>query len=284
MASSAAAINRRTSVAALIFRALALLCSAIALGDGAWAASQNPYPRAASAYAVVVDGELVWSQGLDARHSPASLTKLLTALVLLDSHWDPTATVIVSARAASIDGTRLGLKPGESLRAADALTALLVRSANDACIALAEHAAGTVEAFAQRMNQHAAKLGMTNSSFAQPCGLEAAGQFSCVRDLLRLSAEAISRPEIAERANLITANVSTIAGRSFAFTNNNKLIGRQSGVIGLKSGFTGRAGKSVIAVAVRGTHSVWVVLLDSPNRWWMASGLIEQAFSRIHSP
>jgi D-alanyl-D-alanine carboxypeptidase (penicillin-binding protein 5/6) len=277
--------------------ALALAPCAIAL-RGRWAIAAGPaaasaavvvdaYPAAAAAYAVVVDGRLTWARGLDLPRPPASLTKLLTALVLLrDPAWDDEAPVTVSARAATVEGSQLGLRAGESLRAGEALTALLVRSANDACVALAEHVAGSVEAFVPRMNAAAAGLGMSGSRFGDPCGLDSAGQRSCARDLLRLGGAALANPAIAARVRLAEAAVTTLgpAPRRLAFVNGNALVGRVDGVIGMKSGFTSRAGKCVIAVAVRGAHHVWLVMLGAEERWWTAAGMIDAAFATLPAP
>ena len=122
--------------------------------------SHDPYHRSASAYAAVLDGELLWGSNIDVRRAPASLTKLLTALVVLDSDWQPDALLSVSHEAAHTKHPRVGLHTGESIRADDALAAMLMHSANDACLVLAEHAAGSLDAFAARMNARAAALGM----------------------------------------------------------------------------------------------------------------------------
>ncbi len=240
---------------------------------------------------MVLDGELIWAGAPDTPRAPASLTKLLTALVLLEQDWKPAAVIRVSRAAAAVEGTRAGLRAGESLTADDALTALLVRSANDACRALVESAAASTAEFALRMNARARALGMTRSHFGDPCGLDAPGQQSTVRDLLRLGAAALAEPRIANRAGRAEARITTIAsgggardaasGRAIDLRNSNALLGRVAGTIGLKSGFTSNAGRCVIAVAVRDGHHVWVVLLNAPNRWWVTQGLIEEAFSRV---
>ncbi len=239
----------------------------------------DPYPDAASAYAVVIDGQLTWARALDVPRAPASLAKLLTALVLLDHDFDPEATIVVSNAAARIAGTRAGLRAGESLRAADALTAMLVSSSNDACMALVEHLTSDVPAFAMLMNQRAAKLGMRASHFVQPCGLDAVGQQTTARDLLLLGEAALARAEIATRAGYASVRISTRAGREITLTSSNLLLGRTAGVVGLKSGYTNRAGKCLLVAARRGRHRVWLVLLDAPNRWWVATGLLDAAFS-----
>ena len=156
--------------------------------------SHDPYHRSASAYAAVLDGELLWGSNVDVRRAPASLTKLLTALVVLDSDWQPDAMLNVSHDAAHTKKPRVGLRTGENIRADDALTAMLMHSANDACLVLAEHAAGSIEAFATRMNARAAELGMQDSHFVHPCGFDAEGQYSTVTDLLRLAKAAHANP------------------------------------------------------------------------------------------
>ncbi len=242
------------------------------------------FPKAAAAaYIVVADGRPLWLRNPATPRQPASLTKLLTALVLLDTGWNPDSPVMVSARAAAIEGSRLGLRPGEAIRAGDALTALLVRSANDACVALAEHAAGSLEAFVARMNERARRLGMRDSRFVQPCGLDAPGQRSSARDLLLLAIRAMERPELARRVALSQAVVHTVGGRRLAMRSSNHLLERLPGAVGIKTGYTRGAGKCLIARVRRDGHDVWIVLLGAPDRWWVAAGMIEAAFARLET-
>jgi serine-type D-Ala-D-Ala carboxypeptidase (penicillin-binding protein 5/6) len=241
--------------------------------------SHDPYHRSASAYAAVLDGEMLWASNIDVRRAPASLTKLLTALVVLDSDWQPDAMLSVSHDAAHTKKPRVGLRTGESIRADDALTAMLMHSANDACLVLAEHAAGSIEAFAARMNARAAALGMQDSHFVHPCGFDADGQYSTVTDLLRLARAAHANPRIAQIVAQEQATVSTATGRQLAFKNTNQLLGRLDGVVGLKTGYTQHAGHCLIAVAEQSGHRVWLVLLDSPRRWWTAHRIITDAFA-----
>ena len=241
--------------------------------------SHDPYHRSASAYAAVLDGELLWSSNVDVHRAPASLTKLLTALVVLDSNWQPDAVLNVSHDAAHTKQPRVGLHTGEGIRADEALTAMLMHSANDACLVLAEHAAGSLEAFAARMNARAAELGMHDSHFVHPCGFDAEGQYSTVNDLLRLAKAAHADPRIAQITAQEKATVSTTSGRQLAFRNTNQLLGRLEGVVGLKTGYTSQAGHCLIAVAEQSGHRVWLVLLDSHRRWWTAHRIITDAFA-----
>jgi D-alanyl-D-alanine carboxypeptidase (penicillin-binding protein 5/6) len=251
--------------------------------SGAWAKprldSHDPFPSAAVAYAAVVDGDLLWGRNMDLERAPASLTKLLTALVLLNSNWNPDAWLTVSHEAAHTTHPRAGLHTGDQVRADDALQAMLMHSANDACMVLAENASGSLEAFAVRMNAMAARLGMTNSHFVHPCGFDAAGQYSTVNDLLRLAKAAHAKPRIAQIVLQEQTQISVASGRKLSFKNTNLLLGRLDGVMGLKTGYTAQAGHCLIAVAEQSGHRVWLVLLDSQRRWWSANRIITDAFA-----
>jgi D-alanyl-D-alanine carboxypeptidase (penicillin-binding protein 5/6) len=248
----------------------------LAAGAGAPA---DRFPGAAAAYLVALDGRVLWERAADTPRAPASLTKIMTALVVLeDAAWDPRAAVTVSATAAAQSGARLGLKAGERMAAGDLLTAVLVRSANDAAVALAEHAAGSVERFVTAMNETAERLGLGATHFANPTGLDAAGQRSTARDLLRLSEAALAHPRFAGTVALERATLATAAGRRFDVATSNALLGRLPGARGIKTGYTAEAGKCVVALAERDGHRVLAVLLDAPDRWWAADALIEEAF------
>jgi D-alanyl-D-alanine carboxypeptidase (penicillin-binding protein 5/6) len=240
---------------------------------------RDPYPRAAVAYATVLDGELIWGRNLDTPRAPASLTKLLTALVLLDSAWNPNALLGVSHEAAHTTRPRVGLRTGDSVLAGDALAAMLMHSANDACQVLAENSAGSLEAFAVRMNARAAQLGMHHSHFVHPCGFDAEGQYSTARDLLRLAQAAHADPRIAQIVSQKESSLATGSGRQLTFRSTNQLLGHLDGVEGLKTGYTSQAGHCLIAVAERAGHRVWLVLLDAKQRWLSAHRIITDAFS-----
>ncbi len=236
------------------------------------------YPRAADAYVVAIGGTDRWARAADRSLPPASLTKLMTAIVLLESRWDPDAWVTVSAQAASASGARAGIAEREQLTAGDLLAALLVRSANDACIALAEHHSGSVAAFVARMNERAAELALTRTHFVNPCGLDAPGHRSSANDLLRLARHAVKFPSVAALAATRSTTIATRKGREIALASTNALLGRLDGARGVKSGYTSDAGPCVIVLAQRKDVEVWVVLLNARDRWWTAAALAEDAF------
>jgi D-alanyl-D-alanine carboxypeptidase (penicillin-binding protein 5/6) len=267
-------------VGATVRRALWLYVALHELASAATAATPSDrFPTAAQAYAVAIDGEIRWARALDSPLPPASLTKVLTALVLLEDDWQPDTVVTVSERAAHTQGTRLNLHPGDRMTAADALTAALVHSANDACLALAEQSAGSVEKFVARMNEEARAMGLSHTFFKNPCGLDEPGHVSTALDLVELAKLAMRNDEIARRVRLTDVEVRTLTGRVFRFHNNNALIGRLPGAKGVKSGFTTQAGKCVMAWVERDGRQVTLVLLNAPDRWWTAAGIVEQAFA-----
>lgn len=236
------------------------------------------FPGAAAAYLVALDGRVLWARQADRPRPPASLTKIMTALVALEGPWDPEALATVSARAARAGGTRLGLAAGERVRAGDLLAATLVASANDACLALAEHAAGGEPAFVARMNARAASLGLAATRFENACGHDGPGQRSSPRDLLALTREALRRPEVRRLAALEAATIRTAAGRELRLRTTNALLGRLEGARGVKTGYTQAAGRCVVALVERGGVELLLVLLDAGDRWWTAAGLVEKAF------
>lgn len=270
---------QRRLCALVLAGVLSLACGSVWAKPRSHIQGIDPYPQAAVAYAVVVDGELLWGRNMDKRRAPASLTKLLTALVLLDSNWHPDAVLDVSHVAAHITHPRVGLHTGDTVTAADALTAMLMHSANDACMALVENAAGSASAFAERLNVKAEQLGMHDSHFVHPCGFDADEQYSTVNDLLRLARAAHADPWIARIVAQQQASIETGRGRVLKFRNTNQLLGRLDGVMGLKTGYTAQAGHCLIAVAEQSGHRVWLVLLDSQRRWQSAHRMLVDAFA-----
>jgi serine-type D-Ala-D-Ala carboxypeptidase (penicillin-binding protein 5/6) len=254
--------------------ALAVAC----LLAGAAHAADDPYPWIASAYLVKRDGVVLWAGQPQARFPPASLAKMMTALLALErGRLDEPAKVGRGVLQAT--GTRIGLKPGEQLLASDLLAATVVRSANDACRALAEHLGGSVKVFVQAMNGRAIMLGLGDTKFADPCGHDREGQYSSAADLARLAEEVMRHDEYLRLSRTQKISIKTLGGRVFALRNTNALIGRYEGAIGLKTGHTEGAGNCLVALAERDGVRVLAVLLNAPNRWWNAAGLLDRAFA-----
>ncbi|MBI5006033.1 MAG: D-alanyl-D-alanine carboxypeptidase [Nitrosomonadales bacterium] len=248
------------------------------LAPSALAASQpDPFPQVAAAYLVEIDGAVVWSKQADRPLPPASLTKLMTTLLVLEQD-KLQETVAVSRAATRETGSRLGLKPGERLRVGDLLSATLLQSANDACHALAAHLAGNEAAFVALMNRRAQELGLHDTQFRNACGHDAAAHLSSARDLAILAHELLKHVPILALTSQQNAVITTLAGKPYNLTNKNALVGRYSGALGLKTGYTAKAGKCLVAYARRDGHEVLLVMLHGQDRWWDAVDILDLAF------
>lgn len=262
----------------LLGAALAFLPAAPA-GAGA----KNVFPNAAAAYLVRIDNHETWSHRANLRLPPASLTKIMTVLLALE-HGRLQDTVTVSRHAAAETGTRLGLRTGERYRVADLLAATLLQSANDACHALAEHLAGSERAFVVRMNHRVKELGLSDTHFANACGHDDPQHYSSAHDLARLAEAALSQPLIADLTSQVEASIATLDGhRTFRLVNKNELVGRYPGAAGIKSGYTPKAGKCLVAYARRNETAVMAVLLNAPDRWWTAVSMLDRAFAEART-
>jgi D-alanyl-D-alanine carboxypeptidase (penicillin-binding protein 5/6) len=238
-------------------------------------AVDNPFPRAADAYLVKRDGRVIWAAGAEERHAPASLTKMMTALLILERN-QLEEMVVVSRAASREKGSRIGLHAGDQMRTRDLLAATIMHSANDACHALADHIGPT---FITKMNVRAAALGMKNTQFVDPCGWDRPGHYSTAADLARLAEVAMQHPEYQRLARLRDMQIRTVDGRhKFYVRNTNHLIGHYSGALAGKTGSTGAAGNCLVALAERDGVRVTMVLLNSPRRWTVAPRILDRAF------
>ncbi|MFO1303432.1 MAG: serine hydrolase [Burkholderiales bacterium] len=278
---------RRAARAVALGIASAVACAVAftAIASAAQPAQPQPadrWPDAAAAYLVEVNGSARWSRNAEEPQRPASLTKILTAIVAIDAVGDD-ALVTVSARAAAAQGARIGLRRGMQLRAHDLLTAMLLRSANDACLALAEHVARTESAFVAMMNARAAALGLARSHFENACGFDAPRHRMSARDLAELARLAMAMPRFASIVGQERGEARTRDGRVFSFDNTNALIGRVDGARGVKTGWTQAAGRCLVAYAERRGVTVTAVLLGAPDRWWDAVAMIETGFEEARA-
>jgi D-alanyl-D-alanine carboxypeptidase (penicillin-binding protein 5/6) len=256
------------------------LCLGI-VASAAWAGAEgpgDPFGNVAAAYLVKVDGREVWARNPSTRLPPGSLAKMMTALLVLE-RADLRSVVTVSREANRETGTRLGLAHGDRMTVIELLAAAHIGSANDACHALADHVAGSETKFVVLMNARAREMGLSNTRFANACGHDAPGMHSTARDLARLAETAMGIPVFAKMAGLEDGWISTVdEARAYSLKNKNLLIGRYRGAIGVKTGFTGSAGKCLVAIAERGGKRVLLVLLNAPDRWWKAEEILDAAF------
>jgi D-alanyl-D-alanine carboxypeptidase (penicillin-binding protein 5/6) len=236
------------------------------LGSPAGAVAQEP-PSFRARAAIVADGatgEILFEHNADRRVPIASITKIMTALVTLEQSR-PAERVTVRGRAPSIGESTIHLRVGEHMSVRDLLAAALVQSANDAAFALAAHVGdGKVQTFVQLMNERAAELGLDDTRFVRPDGLDVSGHYSTARDVLDLSREAMERPVF---RRIVRMRGGRIAGNRSLYAWNDLLrTGSFPGIIGIKTGHTDAARWSQVAAAKREGVTLYAVLLGSPTR------------------
>ncbi len=244
-----------------------------------------PWPKVRAKGLLLVDlsqQEVLYESNATTRLAPASLTKIMTAIVTIEE-GDPEANVTVSRRASRATGHRLHLRTGETFRVGDLMTAMLVTSANDACLTLAEGIGGTEEGFVEKMNRYAETLGLGDTRFANACGYDAPNHYSTARDLARLATAAMAHPAFANAVNHRDGTLTTVEGRkkTYRLRTTNRLMNSYEGAVGVKTGFTRGAGRCLIARVIREQGDLLLVMLNAPRRWWDASTLLSHAFKTL---
>lgn len=260
-------------ITSLLGAALCLLLVAAQLPSG-W---PQPPDVTAEAFLLVDDttGQVLASDDADRRRPVASTVKILTALTVLE-HEDLDAIVTVGEEVQGLEGASVGLEPGDSWSVRDLLEGLLVRSGNDAAVALAVHTAGSVDAFVDLMAEHAAELGLDDVVLTTPSGLEDQNLLSA-RDLATLARVAMDEPAIAE---IVGARQVELPSDPTAETRN-ELLARFAGATGVKTGYTERSGWSLVASAARDGRSLIAVVLAAAGpdqRFEDAAALLEHGF------
>jgi D-alanyl-D-alanine carboxypeptidase (penicillin-binding protein 5/6) len=226
-------------------------------------------------------GRTLYEVGANRRVAPASLTKIMSALVILEygQLHDP---VTVSRKAARARKIHLRLHAGHVFRLGDLLKAMLITSANDACLAAVEHVGGSEEMFVAMMNNKAHRLGLLDTHFSNACGFDSPTHYTTAGDLATLSEAAMEDPTF--RA-LVRKEVDMIfplnANRSYWLRSTNRLLGRIPGVEGIKTGFTSQAGRCLVAKVSQDGKEVLLVLLHANRRWDTASTLLRQGIQSL---
>lgn len=230
-------------------------------------------------------GRVLYEHDSAKRLSPASLTKIMSALVILEQgQLDDQVTV--SKNAARAHKTHLRLKPGQVFRLEDLLKAMLIVSANDACLAAVEHVGGDEGQFVTLMNAKAAALGLTDTHFSNACGFDGTDHYSTAEDLAELSLTALQQPIFRQLVREERSMIMPVNGyRAYMLHNTNRLLGRIPGVEGIKTGFTSKAGRCLIAKVSQNGSELLLVILNSNRRWDTAKNLINfglQANTIVH--
>ena len=242
-------------------------------------ALKNELPRIDATAAIVMDmesGRVLYEKNAHSQRAIASTTKILTSIIAIEK-GNLEDIVTVSERAASIWGSKIKLKEGEKLKLKELLYGLMLNSGNDAAIAIAEHIAGSVENFADMMNSKAVEIGAKNSHFITPHGLDTPGQYSTAYDLALITRYALKNPVFAE---IVKTKTSEIPGRSLH--NTNEVLFSYPGADGVKTGYTGQAGRCLVASATKNNTKIITVVLNCATRAKRAQStinLFEYAFN-----
>lgn len=237
-------------------------------------------------------GTVLYEKAADEKRSPASVTKIMTALLIFEAIEDGklklTDEAVTSAHAKSMGGSQVYLEEGEKQTVDTLLKCIMISSGNDAAVTMAEHIGGTEEEFVNRMNQRAQELGMKNTHFVDCCGLtEDPNHYTTARDIAIMSRELVTRfPQIYDYTTVWMENITHVTRqgtKEFGLTNTNKLLRSYEGCKGLKTGSTSIAKYCLSATAVRGGIELISVIMtapDSKTRFANAAELLNYGFGK----
>ncbi len=263
---------RRLLLFAGLFGWVVLSTVAVCLAETEDIPPQPPVQAAALHLIELKSGRVLFTKNAAQPLPPASLTKIMTAVVALNgaSLYDE---VRIDARAVHYRSS-LKLRRGERFLLRDLLAAMLVTSANDACQAIAWHIGGTPARFVEKMNAHAKALGLTRTHFTNPCGFDAPGHVSTAEDLTTLTEAALQIPEFSMMVRTVEREIATVDGsrRIHLYSTNQLLL--DPDVTGVKTGFTNKAGRCLIASMFKDGHQLLLVGLNVKDRWEQAPRLL----------
>lgn len=248
------------------------------------ASNVSELPKTNSRRYIVYDRiskSMIIGKNEDVKSAMASTTKIMTTIVILEKA-DLNEKVTVSAKAGGTGGSRLGLKRGDKASVRDLLYGLMLRSGNDAAVALAEHVGGSVKGFAELMNEKAIELGLTNTHFVTPHGLDDANHYTTALELAKLTDYAMDNETFAKIVGKKSTTIY-INNQPRQINNTNELLGVLNGVVGVKTGFTNNAGRCLVTEIKRNNMDVITIVLGADtkkDRTKDSVNLIEYTFSK----
>ncbi len=237
---------------------------------------------AASAVLMVADtGEVIFEKNAYQRRGMASTTKIMTALLTAECAT-PDKVVVTTAEMVNVEGTSMGLKIGDKVTYHDLIYGMLLASGNDAANTAAISIDGSLSAFADRMNRRAAEIGMKDTKFVTPSGLDDENHFSTAYDMALLGCCALKNSVFLEACSTYSAKLC-YGNEPYSryLTNHNKLLKSFDGAIGIKTGFTKKSGRCLVSAAVRNGVMLVSVTLNAPNDWNDHKKMFEYGFERV---
>lgn len=251
-----------------------LLCVFLAACLPAVSASADEYELSAqSAILVCADtGDVLYEKNADDRMLIASITKIMTAIIVIEN-CDMDEEIKIKPEWSAVEGSSMYLKPDEYYTVSEILTGLLLVSGNDAATALACSMCGDEPTFAAKMNEKAKELGMTNSSFRNPHGLDAPDHYSTARDMAVLAGYCMENEQF---RNIVSTSCATVKEQTYV--NHNRLLREYEGCIGVKTGYTMAAGRTLVSCAERNGMRLVCVTLNAPDDWNDHKYLLDKGF------
>jgi D-alanyl-D-alanine carboxypeptidase (penicillin-binding protein 5/6) len=227
-------------------------------------------------------GRTLFGKDPERRMYPASTTKILTALLIVES-GKLDDEIVIKPEDTKVEPTIIGFKAGERHSRRRLLHALMLKSANDAALALARDNAGSVAAFAERMNLRASELGARSSHFVNPNGLHDSRHYTTALDLARISRAALQYPTLRKLVTTTSFDWVKPGGGVYHLVNRNRLLKGYPGCTGLKTGFTRAAGQTLCSSALRGNDEVVAVVLNTTNEgiWKDSMTLLDLGFAKL---
>lgn len=223
--------------------------------------------------------EVVYEKYKDMQLPMASTTKMMTALVADRSdRWGEVVTV--SANAQNQIGSSIYLRENDRMSLTDIVSGMMLNSGNDAAVAVAEHISGDVESFADEMNMLAREIGAKNTSFENPSGLDGENHYSTAYDLALIASEVIISERLLPIVKSRQMTISNLDGEITYLKNHNKLLWSYEGLLGVKTGYTKKAGRCLVTAAERNGVTLIAVTLSAPNDWDDHKKLLDYGFER----
>ena len=224
----------------------------------------------------------LFTKNADLRLPMASTTKIMTALVAIENA-SLEKSVSISDEAVGTEGSSLYLKQGEIMTMGDLLMGLMLRSANDAALAIAYEISGSVEAFAEKMNEKAALIGADSTHFTNPHGLDDKEHYTTAKDLAIITAEALNNSTFLKIVSTEKCIIKNADGEARLLTNHNKLLKLYDGAIGVKTGFTKKSGRCLVGAAERDGARLISVTINAPDDWNDHKTLFDYGFYKLKS-
>lgn len=261
--------------------AVLLLTASLLSGSLGVNASRSSVPTTSARAAILMDqyGQVLYAHNADASLPMASTTKIMTALVALELA-DPSLRVRIPKEAVGVEGTSAYLMAGEEMTLLTLLYALMLQSANDAATAIAILLSGSIDEFAEQMNEKAAELGLSATHFTNPHGLDDEMHYTSASDLAKLTLAALQNPTFAQIVSTTRYQVPVEdSDTQRLFVNHNRLLREYPGCVGVKTGYTKRTGRCLVSAAKRDGITLVAVTLNDPNDWKDHTTLLDYGFS-----